>query len=87
MSWIIKTAVSLLLSMGKNVIAALVTRKMVLWALSRFAASTKTKVDDYAVQLIEAGLNNKPVEIQHAVTGLVDTWLPDHRSINTSNEQ
>lgn len=83
MTWLLKALLSTLLAAGKNIVAALVTRKMVLWALTRFAASTKTQVDDYAVQLIAGGLNNDPQVVQKAVAGLADAWLPDQRTSST----
>ncbi|WKE64352.1 hypothetical protein PVT67_11740 [Gallaecimonas kandeliae] len=68
---------ALLLQAGKNIVAALITRRMVLWALERYAKSTENHLDDYAVQLIEAGLAGDEAAIQAAVQGLADTWLKD----------
>lgn len=76
MTSLVKALVSALLAAGKNIVAALVTRNMVLWALERYAASSQTRIDDYAVQLIEGGLDNDPEAIQQALAGLADQWLP-----------
>ncbi|EKE75202.1 hypothetical protein [Gallaecimonas xiamenensis] len=72
-----KVLLDLLVAAGKNVVAALITKKMVLWALERYAASTKTKVDDFAVQLVEGGLEADTNKIQAAVQGLTDAWLKE----------
>ncbi|WP_115720180.1 hypothetical protein [Gallaecimonas mangrovi] len=73
----VKLIIDLLLAAGKNIVAALITKKMVLWALERYAASTKTKVDDFAVQLVEGGLEADTAKIQTAVQGLSNAWLEE----------
>lgn len=70
-----KALIGLAMNAGKNIVAALITKKMLLWALERYARSTETEVDDHAVDLVQAGVDNDQVGIRQAVKGLSDVWL------------
>lgn len=86
MTTLIKLLINGLLTAGRHVIAALLTKKMLLWALNRYAQSTQNTVDDYAVQLICGGLNNDQRAIELAVEGLADVWLGKPQRAEVAHE-
>jgi hypothetical protein len=55
----------------KNVVATLITKRMLIWALEHAAKQTGTLVDDHAVALIKAGLNNDTAGIEQAAQDLI----------------
>jgi len=42
----------------KNLVAMLLTKKMIFWALEIAAAQTKTAIDDNVVGIVKAGYNS-----------------------------
>lgn len=71
----IKALIALTIRVTRNVVSAVMTERMVLWTLARYAKSTETKVDDYAVELIAAGLSNDTARIEKAVQALTELYL------------
>lgn len=65
------------IQVGKNVVTALMTKKMLRWTARKYSASTKTLVDDSIVKLLDGGLDNDPDMIREAVQELANVWLPN----------
>lgn len=70
-----KPIVNLATTVIKNVAGVIITKPMLVWALERYAASTKNNIDDYAVQIIVGGIENDSVKIGEGVSGLMDLIL------------
>lgn len=64
--------VSMFAKVAKNLVAALVTEKMLIWSLEKMASKTDNMIDDYAVGIIVGGLENDTQKIQDSLDGLVD---------------
>lgn len=71
----ITTLKALLIRMAATGFKALMTRTMLVFVLRLYARSTDTRVDDKAVNLIEALLNNDIDKTQEAAKQVADTWL------------
>ncbi len=66
-----------------NLLGALVTRHMLFWALEHAAKRTDTLVDDHAVALIKAGVNNDREGIEKAAQGLINAAIMEYeRRVN-----
>jgi len=63
---------TLLMTAGRNIITSLLTKTFGVWLLKQAAKSTKTTVDDNAVALLEAGLNNDTDEIVKNAKALIE---------------
>lgn len=57
---------------------ALLTKKMVIWVLRRYAQTTDTAIDDHAVDLIDAMMKKDLQKMENAVKGLVEAVLVEH---------
>lgn len=70
--------VSIFVKVAKNLVAALVTEKMLIWSLEKMASKTDNMIDDHAVGIIVGGLENDTQKIQDSLDSLVDevssTW-------------
>jgi hypothetical protein len=71
----IKTLGLLAVNAGKNIITALLTKKMALWAIARYVKQTDTQLDDDMYSLFIAGLENQPDEVRVSLQRLTETWL------------
>jgi len=71
----IKTLGLLAVNAGKNIITALLTKKMALWAIARYVKQTDTQLDDDMYSLFKAGLENRPDEVRVSLQRLTETWL------------
>jgi len=71
----IKTLGLLAVNAGKNIITALLTKKMALWAIARYVKQTDTQLDDDMYLLFKAGLENQPDEVRVSLQRLTETWL------------
>lgn len=56
----------ILTTIGARLVASLATKHMLIWALRLIASRTDNKLDDSAVDLLEAGLNNDGKAMQEA---------------------
>lgn len=56
----------MLTKIGARIVASLATKHMLIWALRLVAKRTDNKLDDPAVDLLEAGLNNDAEAMQKA---------------------
>lgn len=59
-----------LVGAGRNIIVALLTKTFGVWLLKQAAKSSKTMIDDNAVALLEAGLDNDQEAIVAATKAL-----------------
>lgn len=64
-----KTAIVLML---KNMIAMLITKRMIFWALEYAVKQTDNKVDDNAVRIIKGLYGNQIEEVQAGIEGLTE---------------
>lgn len=64
-----KTAIVLML---KNMIAMLITKRMIFWALEFAVKQTDNKVDDNAVRIIKGLYDNQIAEVQAGIEGLTE---------------
>lgn len=58
---------ALILTLAKNLLAMLVTQKMIIWALERYADQTKNLVDNAIVQFVKAALDNDADGVREAL--------------------
>lgn len=54
----------------KNLIAMMITEKMVVWCLKLAVKKTENKIDDNCVLLIEACYENDNIKLKEAIKGL-----------------
>ena len=57
---------NILTSIGARLVASLATKHMMIWALRLIAKRTDNKLDNAAVDLLEAGLNNDGKAMQES---------------------
>ena len=57
---------NILTSIGARLVASLATKHMLIWALRLIASRTDNKLDNAAVDLLEAGLNNDGKAMQES---------------------
>lgn len=62
---------AVLVRAAKNLVAMLVTERMIFWALEVAAARTKTKVDDHLVAAVKAAYHNDERGLKEAVEKLM----------------
>lgn len=77
---------SLIIALGGQLIKALATRSMLLWALEKWASCTKNKLDDNAVALLKAMFAGDAEKIRAAVKALADTWLKDSSDVTIKDK-
>lgn len=56
----------ILTTIGARLVASLATKHMLIWALRLVASRTDNKLDDAAIDLIEAGIDNDGKGMQKA---------------------
>lgn len=62
---------------AKFLIRAIITKKMVLWFVRQYVSATKTKKDDYSLDLLEAILDEDEEAAQEAVKKLYKEFFTD----------
>lgn len=62
---------TLLMNLIKTIGVSLLTKTFGIWLLKLAAKTSSTQVDDNAVLLIEAGLDNDPVAIEAAAKAIL----------------
>lgn len=65
-----KSVIAILVAAGKNLLAMLITKRMVFWALELAASRTETKVDDHVVALVKSAYENDDAGVRQAIEGL-----------------
>lgn len=69
----LKTSFGLITKVGGRVIAAMASKKMLVWALRLSAKRTKTQIDDRVVDVVDAALHGSVSDIRQAAKALADT--------------
>jgi hypothetical protein len=67
-----KAIVAILITVGKNLLAMLLTERMVFWALELAAKKTKNKVDEQVVKLVKAAYRSDEQRLREAVESLAE---------------
>lgn len=62
---------------AKFLVRAIVTQKMALWFARQYVSATKTKKDDYSLDLLEAVLDGDEAAAQEAVKKLYKEFFKD----------
>ena len=65
---IIKT---LVVTLAKNLFGMLLTKHMIMWAVEKAAGYTDNLLDDHAVDLVRAGLDNDVEGVKTAITNIL----------------
>lgn len=68
---------TLIVALGGQLVKALATRSMLLWALEKWADCTKNKLDDNAVALMKAMFAGDAEKIRSSVKALANEWLKE----------
>ena len=80
---------SLIIAFGGQLVKALATRSMLVWALEKRAICTKNKLDNHAVALIKAMLYRDAEKIRSSVKALANEWLkePDNETSQDKSKE
>lgn len=65
-----KAILAILIKSAKNLVAMLLTERMIFWALEVASSKTSTKVDDYLVAAVKAAYHNDEDELKKAIEDL-----------------
>jgi len=65
---------------GGRVIASMASERMLVWALRLLASRSDTMVDDFAVDLIEAALDNDTKGMQDAAKAISKAYFDERRA-------
>lgn len=66
--------IAFFVTVGKNLVAMLLTQKMIIWALEVATSKTENEIDDNVVALVKAGYNNDTEGVRKAVQALADEY-------------
>lgn len=77
---------AILVRMAATGFKALMTRTMLVFVLRLYARGTETRVDNKAVDLIEALLRNDIPATQEAAQKVADTWLREREERRNAEE-
>lgn len=71
---------AMLVRMGGTAIKAFFTQTMLVWALRLYVKDTKTKVDDYSVDLLEALLKNDVSRAAEAARKVAEAYVAERKT-------